>query len=192
MADHLTDQPTRHWTGAEQPLTGLVRVDGANYRYMGAYPRAVPAMKQDSVDVRSTHTNYVFEAAGVKLGVSFFTPAFPQDLELLSRPVTYLTWSVASTDGRNHKVEILLDVDGRIAVDTDNEAVTWGRSQAAGVTLLNMGSRDQRVLNRSGDDLRIDWGYFHLGVPANEQASIAASSHAVRAFFERRNPAGVR
>ena len=93
MADHLTDQPTRHWTGAEQPLTGLVRIDGANYRYMGAYPRAVPAMKQDSIDVEATHTDYVFEAAGVKLGVSFFTPAFPQDLDLLSRPVTYLTWN---------------------------------------------------------------------------------------------------
>ena len=184
MADHLTDQPTRHWTGAEQPLTGLARIDGANYRYMGAYPRAVPAMKQDSVDVEATHTDYVFEAAGVKLGVSFFTPAFPQDLDLLSRPVTYLTWNVASTDGRNHKVEMLLDVDGRIAVDTDNEAVTWGRSQAAGMTLLNIGSRDQRVLNRSGDDLRIDWGYFHLGVPANEQASVAASSHAVRDFLK--------
>ena len=151
---------------------------------MGAYPRAVPAMKQDSVDVEATHTDYVFEAAGVKLGVSFFTPAFPQDLDLLSRPVTYLTWNVASTDGRNHKVEMLLDVDGRIAVDTDNEAVTWGRSQAAGMTLLNIGSRDQRVLNRSGDDLRIDWGYFHLGVPANEQASVAASSHAVRDFLK--------
>ena len=184
MADHLTDQPTRHWTGAEQPLIGLVRIDGANYRYMGAYPRAVPAMKQDSVDVEATHTNYVFEAAGVKLEVSFFTPAFPQDLDLLSRPVTYLTWEVASADAKNHKVELLLDVDGRIAVDTDNEAVTWGRSQAAGLTLLNIGSRDQRVLNRSGDDLRIDWGYFHLGVPANEQASVAASSHAVRDFLK--------
>ena len=184
MADHLTDQPTRHWTGAVQPLVGLARIDGAAYRYMGSEPRAVPAMQQESVDVEATHTVYVFTAAGVRLTVEFFTPAFPQDLDLLSRPVTYLTWKAASVDGRGHKVDVLLDVDGRIAVDTDNEAVTWGRSQATGLTLLNIGSRDQRVLNRSGDDLRIDWGYFHLGVPANEQASMVESSHAVREFLK--------
>ena len=52
-----------------------------------------------------------------------------------------------------------------IAVNTPDQAVTWGRSRAGNLTVLNVGSRDQRVLNRPGDDLRIDWGYFHLAVP---------------------------
>lgn len=55
MADHLSDQPTRHWTGAVQPLTGLARIDGTVYRYMGAFS-AAQAMQQDSVDVEATHT----------------------------------------------------------------------------------------------------------------------------------------
>ncbi len=183
-ASQLTDQPTRHWTGAEQPLTGLVRIDGVAYRYMGARPSEVPAMQQDSVEVKPTHTVYRFDAAGVKLELAFFTPAFPQDLDLLSRPVTYLTWNVTSTDGKDHKVELLLDVDGRVAVNTDNQQETWGRSQAAGLTVLNVGSRDQQVLNRSGDDLRIDWGYFHLAVPTSEQASLVASSQGIGNFLK--------
>src|ERR1700742_1502216 len=128
MNDKLTDGPTRHWTGAEQPMTGLVRIDGKPYRYMGGWPGEVPAMQQDSLEVTATQTRYAFTTAGIRLELAFFTPAFPQDLDLLSRPVTYLTWSASSTDGQPHKIDLLLDVDGRIAVNTDNQQVTWGRS----------------------------------------------------------------
>lgn len=31
-SDRLTGGTTRHWTGARQELTGIVRVDGKNYR----------------------------------------------------------------------------------------------------------------------------------------------------------------
>ena len=182
MADKLTDQPTRHWTGAEQPLTGLIRIDGKTYRYMGDSPRNLPPMQQDSVEVHATHTLYAFTAAGIKLELSFFTPAFPQDLDILSRPVTYLTWSASSTDNRTHQVELFFSVDGRIAVNTDDQPVTWSRSQVDDLAVLSIGSRDQQILNRSGDNLRIDWGYFHLAVPTSEHAILVASSKAVQDF----------
>src|ERR1035437_11026319 len=50
MSDKLTDSNTRQWTGAEQPLTGLVRIDGVNYRFMGADPGDVPAITQVSLE----------------------------------------------------------------------------------------------------------------------------------------------
>lgn len=33
--DNLTDGSTRHWTGADKPMQGLLRVDGDTYRFMG-------------------------------------------------------------------------------------------------------------------------------------------------------------
>ncbi len=182
MADTLTAENTRHWTGAQQPLIGLIRIDGKPYRFMGTDPRELPAMKQLSVQVNATSTVYTFEAAGLHLNLTFFTPAFPQDLTLLSRPVTYLTWTVSSTDSVAHQVAICLDIDPRIAVNTPDQAVTWSRSQANGLTVLNVGSQEQRPLNRSGDNLRIDWGYFHLAVPESEPSSTVAASGTAAAF----------
>jgi hypothetical protein len=185
FADKLTDANTVHWTGKQQPLHGIVRIDGKPYRFMGRDPEDVPAMEQTSLRVTPTHTIYHFQAAGVHLTVTFFTPALPRDLDVLSRPVTYLTLT-ASADSP-HDLSALIDVDPVIAVNAADEAVTWGRSRAHGLTVLNVGSRDQRVLNRAGDDLRIDWGYFHLAVPDGEDARMAASSDAMRQFVESGN-----
>ena len=179
-ADKLTDQNTTHWTGAPQPIHGLVRIDGKPYRFMGSDPREVPAMEQVSLSVTPTHTVYTFLEAGVKLTVTFFTPALPRDLDVLSRPVTYLTVSATSQDSRD--VSVLLDVDPVIAVNSMDEAVTWGRSRAGNLTVLNVGSRDQRVLNRPGDDLRIDWGYFHLAVPDADGAQTSLAHDALDRF----------
>jgi len=175
MADHLTDQQTKHWTETYQPLVGIIRVDGKAFRYMGTNPRSLEAAKQLNVSVQATHSYYTFEAAGVILKLSFFTPAFVQDLDLLSRPVTYITWDVSSTDSKIHHLDVLLDMDGVIATNTDNQLVTWGRTQTKSLTVLNIGSRDQDALNRSGDDLRIDWGYLHLAFPKKDGFSSALS-----------------
>jgi hypothetical protein len=137
-------------------------------------------MQQTALEVTPTRTIYTFQAAQVTLTVKFFTPAFPNDLDLLSRPVTYLTF--AATGEGAHDVTLLIDVDPLIAVNTRDEEVTWGRSRIPGLTVLNAGSREQRVLNRPGDDLRIDWGYFHLAVPDSADAQVAASSDALRSF----------
>ncbi len=100
-------------------------------------------MQQTALEVTPTRTIYTFQAAQVTLTVTFFTPAFPKDLDLLSRPVTYLTFAVTG-DGA-HDVSLLVDVDPVIAVNTRDEAVTWGRSRIPGLTVLNAGSREQRV-----------------------------------------------
>jgi len=185
MADKLTDQDTKHWTGTPQPIAGLVRIDGKTYRFMGARPRDLPAMEQKSLEVTPTHTNYTFEADGVTLRVSFFTPSFFWDLDTLSRPVTYLEFS-ATAQGI-HDVSLLVSVDPVIAVNTPDQEVTWGRARAEGMTVLNAGSVDQRVLGRAGDNLRIDWGYFHLAVPDSAESRTVLSQDAVSSFSETGN-----
>ena len=180
--DELTASDTTHWTGAEQPLAGLVRIDGKAYRFMGKEPGGVPAMRQTRHEITATHTRYAFEAGGVKLELSFFTPAIQSDLDLLSRPVTYLTWTASAADGGNHQVAVLLDVDPIIAVNERSQKVVSFRQETASLRVLSVGSQEQNVLNRSGDDLRIDWGYFHLAVPKSEEAMLAIAPDGKKSF----------
>jgi hypothetical protein len=182
MADRLTDAPTKHWSETAQPLIGLARIDGHTERWMGTMPRSyfalptVDAMPQVSLNITPMHTRYVFESRGIRLAVTFFSPLFPRDLDVMSRPVSYLSWSAVSIDGQDHAVELMLDADGMIAVNDAAQPVTWSRTRAHKLTLLNIGSRDQATLHQSGDRIRIDWGYFHLGVP-DDVASTSSLSY---------------
>jgi len=193
MFDNLTDGPTKHWSEASQPLTGLARIDGQPFRWMGGPARGFrlpesKVMRQASVEISPLNSRYRFEAAGVELRVTFFTPLFPQDLDVMSRPVTYLTWNVASTDGKAHQVDLLLDVDPAIAVTDPAEQVTWSREHVPGLDVLSTGTRDQAILNRSGDRIRIDWGYFHLAVPDNEPSTSALTTSAIANFLTTGDP----
>ncbi len=61
--------------------------------------------------------------------LTFFTPTILSDLDLLSRPVTYLSFTVKSIDGATHNdVSVLLDVNPLIAVNAPGERVTYTRS----------------------------------------------------------------
>ena len=155
--DRLTDSPTRHWTGHPQPLTSLIQVDGKCFRLMGRDPQDVPAMQQISMRLTPTHTVYQFAGSGIAVDLTFFTPAFLDDLDVLSRPVTYLSWTAHATDGAHHAVSILLDVEPAIATSFEGQMVTSSRHHTETTDVLSVGTRDQAILNRSGDNLRIDW-----------------------------------
>jgi hypothetical protein len=168
MSNELNGSATRHWTGSEQPMTGWINVDGTTYRFMGATPRWVEALKplkQTSLRVTPTRTLYTFDGAGVKLAITFLTPALPHDLDILSRPVTYLEWSVSSADGQPHRVKLYVDAPAALAVDRPDQVAMWSRHKVGDLDVARIGAVEQKMLTRSGDDLRIDWGYFYLAVP---------------------------
>jgi Domain of unknown function (DUF4965)/Domain of unknown function (DUF5127)/Domain of unknown function (DUF1793)/Domain of unknown function (DUF4964) len=176
MTDHLTDSPTRHWTGTPQRLTGLIRIDGRVFRWMGDSPQNVPAMSQTALQLTPTRTSYTFEGGGVNLVVDFLSPLFPADPDVMSRPVTYVTITARSADRATHAVQVLFTADASLAVDKPTQQVTWSRSRLNDMTVLRASDFNQPVLEKSGDDLRIDWGYLLLAVP--DQPGASASTQA--------------
>ncbi len=172
MADRLTDDETRHWTRREHPLSSLIRIDGKTYRLMGAKPEQIPALPQVGLRVLPTRTIYDFEGEHVHVKLTFMTPALPDDLAVLARPLTYLTWEVSSTGTEAHSISIFTAASARLAADPPGQDLTWLREVIEPITALRVGTVTQRVLQRAGDDTSIDWGYLYLA------AATAGCSHA--------------
>lgn len=186
MADKLTDAPTRHWTGVEQAMNGIIRVDGKNYRFLGAPGRrnsSIPALPEVSHRITPTRTIVVMANPEIELRVEFMTPAFPEDMKVMARPVTYLTWTVKSRDGHKHDVSIYFDAAGTLATNDPGEKVLWSRGAIQGLNLLRIGTQAQPVLQRFGDNVRIDWGWFYLAVPQGETAQMTAGNEGYRKTF---------
>ncbi len=173
VSDTLTETEVRHWTGTNYGLCGLIRVDGVAYRLIGTHPAETPAMKQTDLQVLPTRTIYKFEAAGVAVTLTFLSPLLPDDLDVLARPVTYVTWEAHATDGGTHDVSLYLHVQGEWVVNNTDQLVVSARYHQKNMDVLRMGSAKQPILETAGDNLRIDWGYVYLAVPQSEGVSTA-------------------
>jgi hypothetical protein len=182
-ADHLTDDNTRHWTHREQALASLLRIDGKTYRLMGTEPNDIPPFPQLSVRVWPTRSVYEFEGAGIHVTLTFMTAALPHDLEVFSRPLTYLTWRVHSVDGLPHKVSIYDSTSSELVVNEINEPAVWSRLQAGPLTALRVGTEAQSVLGSSGDDHRINWGYAYAAALTRQSTSAIGSNQSLQRSF---------
>ncbi len=189
--DNLTDDDTKHWTGTSQPMFGLIRIDGQPYRFMGGdtrfVPIDIPIMEQTAISVEATRTIYTFETAKVQLTVTFMTPALPHNLDWMSRPVTYIDMSVKSNDNQAHDVALYLDISGHWVVDNPAQKIVWGRHHLGERDVLWMGSQEQAMLQKSGDDLRIDWGYLHVTSIQPSQGGLGLNIDLQTAFAQSGN-----
>ena len=184
--DKLTDANTRHWTGRPQPLHSLIRVDGKTFRLMGGAPdTSIAALPQVNLQVLPTRTIYDFANPIVHVTLTFLTPALPENLDVYSRPVTYLTWDVKSVDGQPHEAAIYFAAGAALAVNTVEQKVDWSHLEVAGLDVLRVGTEEQPVLRRKGDDVRIDWGYAYVAAPQGDgQAAIGSESILTASFTQ--------
>ncbi|HZY39888.1 MAG TPA: DUF4965 domain-containing protein [Mucilaginibacter sp.] len=141
--------------------------------------------KQKSVEINATQTIYDFDCIGINLKVTFTSPLLMHSLDLFSRPVSYVSYQVNSTDGRNHNVSVFFSASSDIAVNTPSQEVTAQKYISSGLSVLKAGTVAQPVLQKKGDDLRIDWGYLYVAVPnSNNVAQYITPQEDVMASFE--------
>jgi len=159
---------------------------GLAYESHSKADEAVGVAVQKESMITATQTQYSFDCGPVELRMAFTSPLLPEDLELLSRPVSYISYWVKATDGKTHAVQVYLGASTSIAINTPAQEVVAQKYTAGGLSLLKAGTRAQPVLAKKGDDLRIDWGYMYVAVPqaANVKQSISSGALASAAFIQ--------
>lgn len=183
QADRLYDDWPRHWTGTRMPLFGVLRVDGVPYRFLGGPEWLARHAEQKSCRVHATRTEYRFHCGPVELTVSFVTPLLLDDLDLLSRPLTYLRCRVRALDAEPHRVALYADMTGEWAVNLPHEWVVWNHQSRDGLEILSFRSKEQRVLAEAGDHRRIEWGTAFLAVRCGRAQAVAGDIDICRDTF---------
>lgn len=163
-ADQPTDTDTTHWTGKPITLSVIANVDGNDYRLIGKCDAdTIPAANMIAVDCNAFSTIYTYSINGAKITLKFTSPVIPDDLYMLSRPISYLEVTKESSDSRRHLVNVKVEMSEEICMDLKGDSeVEIEKIELGKYSSIKMGSKDQKVLERNGDDLRIEWGYFYL------------------------------
>lgn len=178
MANELNEADTKHWTGQPHKLVGTAVVNGKEYCFMGSNDNGIK-MKQTGVDINALSSKYRFTSDEIHLLVTFTTPLLMDDLKLMSRPVSYIHVQAESNNGEAHDVTIKINVDDELCQNFKYEfPVDYKDISEPDFTCGKIGSKFQNVLNRAGDDLRINWGYLYLA-SNHEKASVVdvANTH---------------
>lgn len=171
MNDKLNEDVTRHWTGKQQRLTGILEVDGEYSCFMGQ--SEYEAIKQENIKIDALSTKYVFTFNKVKLTVTFLSPILIENLDLCSRPVSYIHTSICSMDGNEHSYSIRIIADDELCLDHKGQSdTTFSFGETGLFSWGRIGNVKQQILNRSGDDLRIDWGYLYLAAKKENHTAI--------------------
>lgn len=166
-----------HNRGANGLLDFGLLVELDNNRYFNQ------TAQQTSADVQPMQTYYNFTCGPVDLNLTFTAPLFMDNLDLMARPVNYISYEVISNDGQAHQVELYFEAAPQWALDLPHQESVADSFTDGDLLFLRTGSRNQDILKKKGDDVRIDWGHFYLAAEKENSTYAIGDGKKLRQSF---------
>ena len=139
---------------------------------------------QKDVNVQATNTYYTFDCGNVELKLTFLAPFMMDNLDLMSRPVNYISYDVRSLDGKEHDVQLYFEAAPNWVSFLRNQPTEVTAYSQDGLSFTKMGRTEQNPLGREREaTYYTNWGYVYFA--ANEATSSygAGDPVAMRAAF---------
>jgi len=145
------------------------------------------------VIVKATQTVYWFTCGKADVTLTFTSPLLMNDLSLLSRPVSYISFKVRSNDNASHDARLYFGTSTDIAVNDPLQRVTATTYTSGNLSVVKAGTQEQAILQRKGDDVRIDWGYMYVALKKSDSVfqNITTATLAIQKFVSKQLSASV-
>jgi hypothetical protein len=90
--------------------TGLIRVDGKTFTWMGA-PLDIQRANQVAFEYTSTKSIFTIEVDDkVSMRITFLSPLAPDEFKRQSLVFSYMEVVISSLDGKSHDVQLYTDI----------------------------------------------------------------------------------
>lgn len=165
-SDELNKSDTQHWTGVSNKITATVEINGVTYRLMGVGDGETA--QQLSVECDVFTTTYMFLCGEARVKMQFFSPLLCNDIELLSRPISFLEVGVFGTE----KAKVCVMVSDELCLEYKKKTPVVIEKMSCKYPTIRMGAKEQNILARSGDLIRIDYGYLYVSVKEGQVGTI--------------------
>ncbi len=133
--------------------------------------------QQKSVKLNATQTHYEFTCGKVNLSLTFTSPLLINNLDVLARPVSYVSAKVKSNDSKSHNVQLYFGASTDIATNHESQLISAKKYTENNLSILKAGTVEQPILQKKGDDIRIDWGYMYVATPTATNVTQSISSN---------------
>ena len=145
---------------------------------------SIDTATQKSVNMNATQTMYAFKCGAIDLDLTFTSPLLINDLDIMTRPVSYISFKTKSNDDKQHDVQIYFGATTDLAVNTPSQPVTAQQFTNGALSMVKAGTVEQPILQKKGDNLRIDWGYAYIAAPtsSNPKQSITSIDDGLKNF----------
>jgi len=188
----LYENYTKHWSEKPWPIFIGLYADGKLNSIAGVDRDFLPLrnrMHQTNLKVTPLSTVYTFENNLAKVILTFTTPLLMDRPEIMTRPVSYITYDIELKKEDLQDVMFAFGISALGCVNNHSQNVRFERTPYS----LKCGNTVQQPLSQAGDRVTIDWGYLHLcdreahiTQPPNRMVGIRGNNRSTdtRHFFE--------
>ncbi|KAF2126519.1 glutaminase GtaA [Dothidotthia symphoricarpi CBS 119687] len=163
---YLPGQWPQFWTGQWLGWTGLIRVDGKTFTWMGT-PNDIDVASQVAYEYTSTRSIFTIEADDkVTVKITFLSPLTPNDFKRQSLIFSYMEVEVSSLNGTTHDVQIYTDISAEWVSGNTSATAQWESGVADDLTYHKVWKQNQQLFSESSD--RAEWGNFYYATDLND------------------------